>query len=396
MSSRIRSLVALSLLLIPAATQAQDATVTPSAVPTISPDEICAETGGIFREYWNDIPGSAITDLTGSPDYPASPTGAGVFIRFDGTHGFDDYENYGERYRGYLCPPADGRYTFWIAGDDVAELYLSTDTNPANKTRIAAAPKGTSYQEWDTDPLQQSLPITLKAGQPYYIEALHKQGTGGYNLSVAWEGPAFEQQVIGGEYLSPAGFVQEPGSESIAICAETAGIYREYWNDIPGSTLKDLRDHPSYPGSPSGAGTLLIFDAAHGFMDYENYGERYRGYLCPPSDGGYTFWIAADDIAELYLSTDTNPANKTLIASVSKYTDYQDWTASPSQKSVVIRLKGGRAYYIEALHKQGTGGYNFSVAWEGPGIEQQIIAGVYLSTYGLDNTARTATPTPAP
>jgi hypothetical protein len=34
------------------------------------------------------------------------------------------------------------------------------------------------------------------AGQMYYIEALHKEGAGGDNLAVAWQGPGISQQVI--------------------------------------------------------------------------------------------------------------------------------------------------------------------------------------------------------
>ena len=31
-------------------------------------------------------------------------------------------------------------------------------------------------------------------------------------------------------------------------------------------------------------------------------------------------------------------------------------------------------YYIEALHKEGAGGDNLAVAWQGPGISQQVIS----------------------
>ncbi|MEL6650459.1 MAG: PA14 domain-containing protein, partial [Bacteroidota bacterium] len=38
------------------------------------------------------------------------------------------------------------------------------------------------------------------------------------------------------------------------------------------------------------------------------YGARVRGYICPPTTGNYSFWIASDDKGELWLSTDDNPA----------------------------------------------------------------------------------------
>ena len=45
----------------------------------------------------------------------------------------------------------------------------------------------------------------LTAGQAYYIKALHKEGTGGDNIAVAWlmEGSCKEREVISGSYLFP-------------------------------------------------------------------------------------------------------------------------------------------------------------------------------------------------
>ena len=41
----------------------------------------------------------------------------------------------------------------------------------------------------------------------------------------------------------------------------------------------------------------------------------------------------------------------------------------------------GRKYYIEVIHKDNTGGDHVAVAWEGPGISQQVIDGSYLMPY---------------
>jgi uncharacterized protein YjdB len=45
--------------------------------------------------------------------------------------------NYGCRVSGYLCAPLTGSYTFWIAGDDNVELWLSIDNTETNKVKIA-------------------------------------------------------------------------------------------------------------------------------------------------------------------------------------------------------------------------------------------------------------------
>jgi hypothetical protein len=157
-------------------------------------------TGAILREWWSGIAGTAVSNLTSSPNYPGKPSGRELITSFSGPTNWAD--NYGTRIRGYLHPAADGNYTFWIASDANSELWLSTGDNPANKTRIAYVSGGTNSREWTKYPEQQSLLISLAQGGKYYIEVLHKAGVGNDNLAVAW-GLAGSQQVIDGIYLSP-------------------------------------------------------------------------------------------------------------------------------------------------------------------------------------------------
>ena len=107
----------------------------------------------------------------------------------------------------------------------------------------------------------------------------------------------------------------------------------------------------------------------------DNYGARIRGLLYPPANGAYTFWIASDDNSELWLSTNSRPENATLIASVPGWTNPRQWTLYPSQQSAPVVLQSNQIYYIMALHKEGGGGDNLAVAWQGPGISQSVIAG---------------------
>jgi len=147
-------------------------------------------TGAILREWWSGITGTAVSDLTSNVNYPDNSTGRELITKLQGPTNWAD--NYGTSIRGYVIPPADGNYTFWIASDANSELWLSTNNNPANVVLIAYMP-GSS----------QSSPKSLIAGQKYYVEVLHKAGTGNDNISVSWQGPALTQQVIDGLYLSP-------------------------------------------------------------------------------------------------------------------------------------------------------------------------------------------------
>jgi hypothetical protein len=102
---------------------------------------------------------------------------------------------------------ADGNYTFWIASDDAGELWLSTDIDPGHKTKIAYLTGSVNPYKWDKNASQKSAAIPLVAGRKYYIEALHKEGSGGDSIAVAWQGPGIIRQPITGAYLSIADFV---------------------------------------------------------------------------------------------------------------------------------------------------------------------------------------------
>ncbi|MBN1894180.1 VWA domain-containing protein [bacterium] len=165
------------------------------------------EMGRIIREYWLDIGGgTALTDLTGNAAYPDNPTGRDYRTSFEAPVDWKD--NYGQRLRGYLVPPGTGNYTFYIASDDLSELWLSSDNNPVNKALIAKVTTWTNSREWQKEPgNQKSAPVPLQAGRIYYIEALMKEGSGGDNVAVTWQGPGIpvvavaNMVPIAGQYL---------------------------------------------------------------------------------------------------------------------------------------------------------------------------------------------------
>jgi uncharacterized membrane protein len=142
---------------------------------------------GLVREFWTGLPGSSVDDLRRHPDFPARPSGRGLIHDFEAPSNWA--ENYGSRLRGWILPPVTGAYTFWIAADDAAELWLSTDDAPASKTLIARAPEPALAREWNKRPSQQSRPMALSAGRRYYIEVLHKEALGFDHAAVGWQLP---------------------------------------------------------------------------------------------------------------------------------------------------------------------------------------------------------------
>ncbi len=168
--------------------------------------------------------------------------------------------------------------------------------------------------------------------------------------------------------------------------AQTGSIQRQYWTGITGKTVASLTSNVNFPNTPSGTTTLTIFEGPTNWAD--NYGTRIRGFIHPPTTGYYQFWIASDDSSELWLSTDDKQSRKRLIASVPGTTASREWekyTLSLQQRSDTILLVAGKRYYIEALHKEGTGNDNIAVGWKLPdGTLERPIPGNRLSSV-LDN-----------
>ena len=171
--------------------------------------------GTILREYWTRIWGSRVNDLTRNSAFPDNPSGSGELTIFEGPVNWD--RSYGTRLRGYVHPPLTGSYTFWIAADDSAELYLSTDQSPEHATRIAYVDSWTDSREWSKYGSQQSAPVHLVAGRRYYIEALHKENWSDDNIAVGWRLPdGTLERPIPGERLSPWGGDVDPPIVAVA------------------------------------------------------------------------------------------------------------------------------------------------------------------------------------
>ncbi len=156
------------------------------------------------------------------------------------------------------------------------------------------------------------------------------------------------------------------GTVNIICNAPAQAVVEQRWND-PNVFWNETWSS----STPNFTGTLATFTTAQNVAD--NYSRRLTGFLKPQVSGDYTFWVAGDDDCRLYLSTDGNPANKTQIAYVSGYTNFQEWDKFPSQQSAPITLQAGKVYWLEAQEREGGGGDSLAVAWSGPGISRQAI-----------------------
>jgi glucose/arabinose dehydrogenase len=312
----------------------------------------------IQRELWTEISG---TDVSTIP-VNTTPVSITDLASFEGpTNSGSDY---GARIRGFIAAPTSGNYVFWISSDDKSELWLSTNEDPSNKMKIASVTGYTSVRQYTKYAAQQSALIPLTAGQRYYIEALHKEAAGGDHISVGWQLPngALERPI--------------PGTRLTRFEPQitTGKILREVWTGVAGTSVTAI----PIQSPPTQSSELTLFEGPTNVGS--DYGTRIRGALHPPVSGNYIFWIASDDKSELWLSTTENPTDKVKIASVTGYTSVRQWNKYTTQQSLPVALVAGKKYYIEALHKEGSGADHIAVGWQLPnGIQERPIPGSRLS-----------------
>jgi hypothetical protein len=211
----------------------------------------CTASGTITREYWGNVSGDRVSDVPVN----RTPTSTNEITIFEGPTNIGT--NYATRIRGYICPPQDGTYTFWIASNDQSELWLSTDDDPANKVLIASAARATAPREWNKFASQRSAGQWLERGKRYYIEALHKQGVGTDHIAVGWSLPdGSMERPIPGSRLSP---FESSGSMS------AARIHEEAANESSSYSVLSIYPNPAQSG-----------DRQLSIAGYENIGQRFE------------------------------------------------------------------------------------------------------------------------
>lgn len=135
-------------------------------------------------------------------------------------------------------------------------------------------------------------------------------------------------------------------------------LTRQVWWNLTGLQVHLLTGHANFPWHPDVEETLTpVFDTPRNIAN--DYGQRVFGRFHPPVSGYYTFKIASDDHSELWMTVD---GQRQLIAGVTGYTGWQNWYKYSSQISDPVLLESGKAYPLEALMKERSGGDHLSVA----------------------------------
>lgn len=135
--------------------------------------------------------------------------------------------------------------------------------------------------------------------------------------------------------------------ESLGGCQYTCGATLDTWFNVIGVSVTNLKiviDSGVLPNATERLGNLLEMRDSN---DYFDRGSRMWGWLVPPITGEYNFWIAADYLSELWLSTDDSPRNMVLLLDPQVAAPGPRAWVYSTQKSEPIPLEADRAYYFE-------------------------------------------------
>lgn len=313
-------------------------------------------TPGLFRlEYFDNKGDADLAEAIKSP-----PIRKSWLTKLDPPRNIGDH--YVQRMTGLIMAPYTGKYRFYIAGDDECSLLLSSDEDP--KTLRSIIPLGR----------HESEDIELQAGKIYFIEALHREVSGGDWVKVDWMLPTSKREDIRSNRAVPL----EPMKMAERHPRQRGSILRESFNS--GGNTADINHVVRTIKQSPIADEHDYHDAFEdGLKRGHKYTQKFSGFLYPPMTGEYHFHLLADRCAELWISDDDRiqSARKFFTRNHSRPGQYDQHS-----RSGAIQFKAGKRYFIEVYHGVDGGKPFLSLGWELPnGKLERPISRKRLSPY---------------
>jgi hypothetical protein len=372
--------------------------------------------GIITGKLYSNLTGTAIANLTNSAKFPNNPDALFFFPYFEwnatgdiATAPGNFSDNYGGQIVGYFYPPATGDYIFYLAADDNAVLYLSTDTTAGNKKLIAQETVWSNAREytisggasdltakdssqfagtqWTKDPGTGLAKITLQANQPYYIEALFKEGTGGDFLSVAVLDPGLtidSTAPIPGQYLSsdrtsgPVSITTQPASQTVP--ERGSATFRVLADGTPPYTYQWRRNGTDIPDA-----TNLTFTVSSATMadNGVNYSVVVTGGQGTATSQNATLTVTPDTTLPRILSAKASPSRTEVVLTFSEPIDPASATAVANYQ--ISSAAGPLAVSSAAVSPSGTQ-VTLTTAQQTMGTKYTVLVSGIRDTAATQNT----------
>jgi uncharacterized protein YjdB len=255
------------------------------------------------------------------------------------------------RIRGFILPPVNGYYRFYMASDIGGKFYLSADSSEYFRRLILSNEGGNG--SWP-DTLGCVDSIFLEAQKPYYFELFCRNSDTPLNfLKIGWALPGNNHlQVISGEFLK---------------CAKPKQQLSVDWEIFKNKTTYDfsvLKNTCDVPDEILKLDSVKTVDRSTR-MDF--FSSRIRGYLIPPVSGNYEFYFACDNVGQFWLSTDSTASNAGLKSEI--FSADADWYQHISTQELIA----GQKYYFEILHYDTAFTDLVKLGWKIPGESQPVV-----------------------
>lgn len=255
---------------------------------------------------------------TGAPDPALSP---------------DDFSI---RYDGFITPTTSGNYTFHLASDDGARLFINNQLVIDN---WGSTPTGVEDMS--------SSPISITAGQRVAVKVEYQEMGGPGSINLSWSSSAITKQIIP---LTVFSYGNPP------VVGTGDGLVGSYYgvNDLSGTSLFNKVDQ--------------IIDADFGLtspdsrMPVDSFSIKWDGFVEPQTSGDYIFSLASDDGARLYVN------NQLII---------DNWGVTPNGleevTSSIITLQEGTKVPIRVEYQELGGPGQIKLSWQSNTITKQTI-----------------------
>jgi hypothetical protein len=161
----------------------------------------CGLRNGVNCEYW---PGAQTPDIksVSSARSPAMPP-----ARKDKRIAIDkavvEKGPFLCKVSGWIIPPEDNEYTFWLTSGGPAQLALANGPKPANTLKICECLYAHKAGDYDSERNQQSGEVRLKAGVCYYFELTFKSEGSNSHVGIAWKVPGKLRETVPAEFITP-------------------------------------------------------------------------------------------------------------------------------------------------------------------------------------------------
>ncbi|MBO0932008.1 cellulase family glycosylhydrolase [Fibrella aquatilis] len=274
----------------------------------------------------------------------------------------------------------DGWYEYSDAANFGGSEHYTTQTN----ARIQIQFSGTQVRIYGTRKSSHGeMMVSIDGGTEYAVAASFVTSGVDQRATFIWASPELTNATHTVKLRNLGSYVSFDRAVVVtealgANCAANGNgkVLWEKWNNVQYGILNNIPVNTT----PSTSQTLTSLESPQNTGD--SFGVRIRTNLIPCETGSHTFYIASDNNSELYLSTSSDPASKTLIASVNGYCSPRQWTKYSSQQSTARTLTAGTKYYLEVRMGDDTGSDNLAVGWTTPSSSTiSVIGGTNIDTF---------------